>query len=154
MVREKTNTILFTSSRYWTINWSLFCVTNIARLYFSRRFVRKIKVFNRQPTSEHNKLLCCEGTAAGFPEDGVNKNHTRRKRGKYVSEEMQCAARQSVNKSQFISSCQLVSTQNHRTNDFVRLRCLEISYIDLRFSNTFNYRSVFIRTVIIMYCNC
>jgi len=44
------------------------------------------------------------------------------------------------------SACQYVETQ---AVDFVRLRSLEISHIDLRFSTIFNYKSVIIQTPII-----
>jgi hypothetical protein len=122
-------------------------------------------------------LICCEGNAVGFklPEDGVNKYHRCRNRDKFVNEEIQCGARHVANtvwcktRGQYgvvqdrwpikVSLFQAVnfSTSQYaeiQTVDFVRLRSLRISYIDLRFSNILNYKSVIIQTVIIIYCNC
>jgi hypothetical protein len=88
---------------------SLFCLSNIARMYSSRKFAIKNKIFNRQLTSLHKHLMCCEGNAFGFklPEGSVHKHHTCRERDKYVNDKIQCGAKQVVNKVYFIRSSQL-----------------------------------------------
>jgi len=60
--------------------------------------------------------MCCEGNAVGFkvPESGVHKHHKCRERDKYVSVEIQCGARQVVNKIYFILSSQLFTMQKHK----------------------------------------
>jgi hypothetical protein len=99
---------------------SLFCVSNIARLYFFHKFAKKKnKIFNRQLTSLPKHVMCCERTVVGLklPEDGVNKQNTCRKRDKNVSDKTQSGTRQVVNKIYFISSSQLFNFSPRRSTN-------------------------------------